>query len=133
MIHNYSRTAEETSKLEKIKSNTMMEINIRYIRCEPNRQYKFPFREEESEDEQEIKYDPFLAKKELNIYDLHSQNSIRPSRSPSKKTISLENSRRVISLEVERGHGPRERLLRLDLKSKHNLSNKNLTRKSSFS
>jgi hypothetical protein len=42
MIHNYNRTSEESKKLEKIKANTMMEINIRYLRCEHNRHYRFP-------------------------------------------------------------------------------------------
>lgn len=45
MIHNYTRTAEENRKLEKIKANTMMEINIRYLRSEHNRHYRFPFKE----------------------------------------------------------------------------------------
>lgn len=89
MINNYSRTAEESKKLDKIKSNTMMEINIRYLRCEHNRKYRFPLNQEDSEEEEELNYDPFLPKKENVIYDLNSQNSVKPSRSPSKKTLSL--------------------------------------------
>lgn len=41
-IRNYALTPAEARKLERIKANTMMEINIRYLRCEQNRQYKFP-------------------------------------------------------------------------------------------
>lgn len=102
MINNYSRTNEENRKLEKIKSNTMMEINLRYLRSDHNRHYRFPLSEIESEVEEDNTFDPFLAKKELIIYDLHSQNSLQASKSPSKKTLSLESSRRVVSLELER-------------------------------
>jgi hypothetical protein len=33
MIKEYSNSEEEAKKLDKIKNNTMMEINIRYIKC----------------------------------------------------------------------------------------------------
>lgn len=42
MIKSYSPSEEEVKKLERIKINTMMEINIRYLRSEHNRYYKFP-------------------------------------------------------------------------------------------
>lgn len=53
MIKNYKRLPEEVQKLEKIKNNTMMEINLRYIRSEHNRKYRFPknISDEESEEE----------------------------------------------------------------------------------
>lgn len=63
MINNYSRTPEENRKLEKIKSNTMMEINLRYIRSDHNRHYRFPLAEIDSEPEEDNAFDPFLAKK----------------------------------------------------------------------
>lgn len=137
MIHGYSRTGEENRKLEKIKSNTMMEINLRYLRSEHNRHYRFPLQENDSEEEGEDQYDPALSKKELIIYDLNSQNSLQPSRSPSKKTLSLESSRRVVSLELERDNWQRERFLRLDFQAKNrikpSISSKHLTKKNSFS
>lgn len=49
MIYGYSRTAEENRKLEKIKSNTMMEINLRYLRSDHNRHYRFPLKDNDSE------------------------------------------------------------------------------------
>jgi hypothetical protein len=52
----------------------MMEINIRYMRCDHNRHYKFPKNkdEEDSEDEREI-VTP-LARRENFSYDLRLQN-----------------------------------------------------------
>lgn len=66
------------------------------------------------------------------MYDLFSQNTHSPSKSPTKKTLSLDNSRRIVSLELDRHPEHRERLLRLNLKGKHQLSNKLLTRKNSL-
>lgn len=66
MIHGYSRTTDENRKLEKIKSNTMMEINLRYLRSEHNRHYRFPLRETTeatSSDEEDSMDDPSLDKK----------------------------------------------------------------------
>lgn len=66
MIHGYSRTTDENRKLEKIKSNTMMEINLRYLRSEHNRHYRFPLRETTeatSSDEEDSMDDLSLVKK----------------------------------------------------------------------
>lgn len=54
LIKSYNPTDEELKKLERIKINTMMEINIRYLRSEHNRYYKFPLigRENDSESEE---------------------------------------------------------------------------------
>lgn len=41
----------------------MMEINIRYLRSEHNRHYKFPFNENDSEEESQTAYDPYISKK----------------------------------------------------------------------
>ena len=115
--------------------NTMMEINIRYLRSDHNRHYRFPLapESESPEDyEEEIK-DPYIHKKELIVYDLFSQNVHAPSRSPPKKTLSLDNSRRIVSLELDRHPEHRERLLRLNLKGKQQLSSKLITRKNSLS
>lgn len=39
LIKGYTRTQEEIKKLDRIKVNTMMEINLRYLRSESNRYY----------------------------------------------------------------------------------------------
>ena len=53
----------------------MMQINIRYLRSDHNRYYKFPKKEmEESSDDELQIYDPVIDKKENIIYDLRSQN-----------------------------------------------------------
>ena len=41
----------------------MMEINIRYLKCEHNRKFKFPFNQESSEDEDDDIDDSLLGKK----------------------------------------------------------------------
>lgn len=112
----------------------MMEINIRYLRSEHNRYYKFPKRPEaESSESDEEHNDSLLDKKENILYDLRAQNEVHPSKLLSHKILSLDNSRKVASLEVERNNFQRERLLRLHLKSTKQLSSKNLTRKNSIS
>lgn len=53
LIKGYARTEEETKKLERIKVNTMMEINIRYLRSDHNRYYKFPKMQDSDSSDQE--------------------------------------------------------------------------------
>jgi len=66
------------------------------------------------------------------VYDLKSQNQLSPTKSLSKKILSLDNSRRVASLEIERNGWQRERILRLNIKGKNEEYSKNLTRKNSL-
>ena len=42
LIKNFKRSSEETDRLERIKVNTVMEINLRFLRSEHNRYYRFP-------------------------------------------------------------------------------------------
>lgn len=37
LIHNYKRTPEEIKNLEKVKTNTVMEINLRFLKSNHNR------------------------------------------------------------------------------------------------
>lgn len=62
LIQNYTRTTEENKKLERIKNNTHMEINIRYLKSQHNRYYKFP-KNNEGESEDEGSAEEPLAKK----------------------------------------------------------------------
>jgi hypothetical protein len=76
-----------------------MEINIRYLRSDHNRYYKFPKQHFESDsDSEEEHIDPLLTKKENVFYDLKSQNELPPSKTISHKILSLDNSRKVTSL-----------------------------------
>lgn len=75
-----------------------MEINIRYLRCDHNRHYKFPFTQSNSDEEDNTFNDPYINKKELILYNLHSQNIASFSTSPEKRQISLSSSRKIISL-----------------------------------
>lgn len=61
--------------LEKIKNNTVMEINLRFLRSEHNRYYKFPKDNEDSDDqEQNLEIsNPFTLKQNI-LYDLRAQN-----------------------------------------------------------
>lgn len=94
-----------------------MEINIRYLRSEHNRYYKFPKADStDSEDGHQ------QGRKEDTIYDLHSQNEVIRGRSVSSKVLSLDNSRKLVSLDVERNQWQKERLVRLNAKSKEHLS-----------
>ena len=45
MIQNYRRTPEEVRALEKLKSTTKMEINLRFMNCKHNKSYVFPLQE----------------------------------------------------------------------------------------
>lgn len=74
MIKNYKRTPEETRRLEKIKDNTVLEINIRHLRSEHNRHFRFP-KERGSSDEEdcEPQDNPFFSR-ETKMYDLKAQN-----------------------------------------------------------
>lgn len=78
-----------------------MEINIRYMRSDHNRYYRFPKNtgEYDSDSEEESK-ESYLGKKENIFYDLRTQNELPPSRTLSQKILSLDNTRRVASLEV---------------------------------
>lgn len=101
LIKSYHPSDDEVKKLERIKMNTMMEINIRYLRSEHNRYYKFPKKINENDtDSEEERYDSLLDKKENIIYDLRTQNELLPSKSVSQKILSLDNSRKVASLDV---------------------------------
>lgn len=61
MIKNYSRSEEETRRLDRIKNNTVMEINLRYLKSEHNRYYRFPkFATDDSSEEE--KNTPFAKK-----------------------------------------------------------------------
>lgn len=42
LIKNYRRNEEESNRLERIKDNTVLEINLRYLRSEHNKYYVFP-------------------------------------------------------------------------------------------
>ena len=42
MIKEFRRSSEDLGKLDKIKKNTEMEINLRYLKSETNKKYKFP-------------------------------------------------------------------------------------------
>lgn len=66
------------------------------------------------------------------FYDLKSQNELMKVKSISNKVLSLDNSRKILSLDMDRNQWQRERLLRLNAKSKQNLSLKRL-RKNSLS
>lgn len=52
MIKNFKRNSEEISKLDRIKDNTVLEINLRFLRSEHNKHYIFPKNEEDSEKEE---------------------------------------------------------------------------------
>lgn len=83
----------------------MMEINIRYMRSDHNRYYRFPKNKVENDsDSEEESREAYLAKKENIFYDLRTQNELPPSRTLSQKVLSLDNTRRVASLEVERNN-----------------------------
>lgn len=42
LIHTYKHSPEEIKKLERIKNNTTMEINLRFLQSKHNREYRFP-------------------------------------------------------------------------------------------
>lgn len=133
LIKSYTRSEEETRKLERIKMNTMMEINIRYLRSEHNRHYRFPKRTDpDDDDEDDDPADDPLARRENITYDLMTQNHLSPARALSHKVLSLDSSRKVTSLEIERTHWQRDRILRLNLKGKQH-SSKAISRKNSLS
>jgi hypothetical protein len=53
MIRGFQRTSEELKLLDKIKSDTVFEISLRFRRCEPNKTYKFPKTTDSDESDQE--------------------------------------------------------------------------------
>ena len=72
-------------KLEKIKDNTVLEINLRHLRSEHNRTYKFPKDDQSSDDEENVPTDnPFLSQ-QTKMYDLRTQNEIQE---PKERNIS---------------------------------------------
>ena len=72
-----------------------MEINLRYKNSTHNHSYKFPVYENSFDEDQ----DQFPNSNEV-LYDLHSQTEV-VKKSVSTKTLSLDASRRVKSLEKE--------------------------------
>lgn len=108
MIKNYKKTNEEVQKLERIKDNTVLEINLRFLRSEHNKAYTFPKFDTDSDiDEKDV--NPF-ASKNNQLYDLHTQNEIL-------KDLTLyklqESSKRVKSLDREKNEIESERIGRL--------------------
>lgn len=95
-IYNYKRSAEEVKMLEKVKQATNMEINLRFKNSLHNHTYKFPVFENSFDEEEE---EGLLSHPDI-LYDLHSQAEV-VKKSISTKTLSLDASRRVKSLERE--------------------------------
>ena len=95
MIKNFKRTPDDVRKLERIKDNTVLEINIRHLRSEHNRTFKFPKSSEDSESEDpQPDHNPFFSR-EAKLYDLRAQNEVTQ---PKIIKIDIETSRRVKSL-----------------------------------
>ena len=73
-----------------------MEINLRFLRSEHNRHYRFPKLSLSDSDEEEP-YTPFQNKEPIT-YDLRTQNEVA-KKSAKKNLLSLENTRRIKSLD----------------------------------
>ena len=97
LIGAYSLTQQEEEYLRKIKEDTELEIAIRYVKSQQNRNYVFPLRQEEQEDQ--IDQFPGRVSFEETFYDLGVQNFCV---SGKQKIDKIKFSRRVKSLASQR-------------------------------
>ena len=53
-IYNYKRTAEEIKMLDKVRSATRMEIDLRFKNCSHNMNYRFPVFDNSFDNEEDL-------------------------------------------------------------------------------
>ena len=51
MIHGYKRTPEDIRAMDKLRNATKMEINLRFLKSSHNKQYSFPRKNSDDNDD----------------------------------------------------------------------------------